>query len=206
MEKKREIAQILAKRYGEDGMMSHQSIEWLSQILIPIKTLHGDILFPEGTICKYIYYVERGLVRQRYKKKNKILTEHIGSEGSIIMCIESLFNQTPTSLTIECLEPCSLYALPYEDTLKMGHTSFEICNMLLSIIKESLILSQRKADTLRNTTAMERYVLTIENYPDIIHRTPLNIVASYLQMTPETLSRVRSEYHKKNTATNPHHS
>ena len=67
-----------------------------------------------------------------------------------------------------------------------------ICNILLNILKESLILSQHKADTIRFENAKERYARTIKDHPDIIRRAPLHIVASYLQMTPETLSRVRT--------------
>lgn len=200
MEKNREIARLFASRYGENGTLSNQSIDWLSQILIPIKTLRGDIVLPEGTICKHIYYIDRGLVRQTYTKKNKVLTEHIAHEGNIVICIESMFNKTPSQLTVECLEPCWIYALPYEDIVTISHSSFELCNVLMSIIKESLILSQRKADALRYSNAMERYKQTLKDYPEIIRRAPLHIVASYLQITPETLSRVRTQYHEEQEA------
>ncbi len=200
MEKNREIARIFARRYGENGNLSSQSIEWLAQILIPIKTLKGDILLHEGTVCKHIYYIERGLVRQTYTKKKKVLTEHIANEGNIVICIESMFNNTPSQLTIECLEPCWIYALPYDDIVTIAHSSFELCNVLMSIIKESLILSQRKADALRYSNAMERYKQTLNDYPEIVRRTPLHIVASYLQITPETLSRVRTQYHEEQEA------
>ncbi|MBR1465461.1 MAG: Crp/Fnr family transcriptional regulator [Bacteroidaceae bacterium] len=202
MEKNREIARLFAKRYGENGTLSSQSIEWLAQILIPIKTLKGDYVLTEGTVCKHIYYIDRGLVRQTYTKKGKVLTEHIGHEGSIIICIESMLNKVPSHLSIECLEPCWIYALPYDDIVTISHSSFELCNVLMSIFKESLILSQRKADTLRYSNAMERYKQTLADYPEIIRRTPLHIVASYLQITPETLSRVRTQYHEEQAAAN----
>ena len=201
MEKKREIARLFAQKYGEDGKRSSENMEWLSQIIIPIRTLKGDIVLEEGSVCKHIYYIDRGLVRQTYIKKGKLLTEHIGYEGSMIICIESLFNQSPSHLSIECLEPCWIYALPYEDIVRASHKSFELFYILNSILKESLILSQRKANTLRFSSAMERYRQTLEEYPEIIRRTPLNIVASYLQMTPETLSRVRTQYHEEQEKT-----
>ena len=202
MEKRREIAHLFAKKYGENGTLSSQNIDWLSQILVPIHTLRGDILFQEGSVCKHIYYIDRGLVRQIYTKKKKILTEHIGYEGSMIICIESMFNKVPSLLSIECLEPCWIYAIPYDDIVRISHNSFELCNLLMSIIKESLILSQRKADTLRFSSAMERYKQTLTEHPEIIRRTPLHIVASYLQMTPETLSRVRTQYHEEQESSN----
>jgi len=192
MEGRREIARLFARKYSEKGELSSQSMDVLTNLLLPMKLLRGTVLVHEGEVCKYIYYIERGLVRQSYVKKGRSLTEHIGYEGSIIMCIESLFNHEPSRLTVEALEPCKIYALPYDDMILVAHSSFEFCNLLMSIYKESLILSQQKADALRFSSARERYEQTLSLHPEIIRRTPLHIVASYLQMTPETLSRVRT--------------
>jgi CRP-like cAMP-binding protein len=192
MEGRREIARLFARKYSEKGELSSQSMDVLTNLLLPMKLLRGTVLVHEGEVCKYIYYIERGLVRQSYVKKGRSLTEHIGYEGSIIMCIESLFNHEPSRLTVEALEPCKIYALPYDDMILVAHSSFEFCYLLMSIYKESLILSQQKADALRFSSARERYEQTLSLHPEIIRRTPLHIVASYLQMTPETLSRVRT--------------
>ena len=75
---------------------------------------------------------------------------------------------------------------------QLAEKSFEFCKLLFAILEQSLILSQHKADTIRFETATERYLRTLRDFPDIIRRAPLHYVASYLQMTPETLSRVRS--------------
>ena len=110
------------------------------------------------------------------------------------MCIESLFKREPSRIAVESLEPARLYALNYDELEKLTHTSYAFCNILFNILKESLILSQQKADTIRFENAKERYTRTKQDHPDIILRAPLHIVASYLQMTPETLSRVRHSY------------
>ena len=192
MERRRDIARLFAQRYTIKGELSPQSMEWLTNILIPMRVLKGTMLLNEGEVCKYFYYLDRGLLRQVYKKKGQLLTEHIGYEGSMIMCIESLLNKEPSALSIETLEPCTIYALPYDDLSMMARSSFEFCNLLIDILKESLILSQHKADLLRFSSARERYEQMLAEHPEIIRRTPLHIVASYLQMTPETLSRVRA--------------
>jgi hypothetical protein len=68
-----------------------------------------------------------------------------------------------------------------------------LCQLIFKFYQRSLIISQQKADTLRFETAKERYVRTMHENPEIIRRAPLHNVASYLQMTPETLSRVRAQ-------------
>lgn len=165
----------------------------LAELLVPMRLRRRQLLLDAGSVCENIYYVERGLLRQFYNKNGRELTEHIGSEGSIIMCIESLFRHVPSHLTIEALEPSTVYAIPFTSFMQLCESNFAFCKILLSILEESLIVSQHKADTLRYETAQERYRRTLHDLPDLVRRAPLHILASYLQMTPETLSRVRSQ-------------
>ena len=191
MEKRRDIAREIARRYGN---VSLEQLDQLTEIIVPIEVHKGVEILKQGEVCKYIYYVDKGLIRQFYFKNNKEVTEHIAYEGGIVMCIESLFKREPSRIAVESLEPARLYALNYDELEKLTHTSYAFCNILFNILKESLILSQQKADTIRFENAKERYTRTKQDHPDIILRAPLHIVASYLQMTPETLSRVRHSY------------
>ena len=190
MDKRHDIARDLARRYGT---LSTEQMNQLAELLVPMRLRRRQLLLDAGSVCENIYYVERGLLRQFYNKNGRELTEHIGSEGSIIMCIESLFRHVPSHLTIEALEPSTVYAIPFTSFMQLCESNFSFCKFLLSILEESLIVSQHKADTLRYETAQERYRRTLHDLPDLVRRAPLHILASYLQMTPETLSRVRSQ-------------
>ncbi len=190
MDKRHDIARGLARRYGT---LSTEQMNQLAELLVPMRLRRRQLLLDAGSVCENIYYVERGLLRQFYNKNGRELTEHIGSEGSIIMCIESLFRHVPSHLTIEALEPSTVYAIPFTSFMQLCESNFAFCKILLSILEESLIVSQHKADTLRYETAQERYRRTLHDLPDLVRRAPLHILASYLQMTPETLSRVRSQ-------------
>lgn len=190
MDKRHDIARDLARRYGT---LSTEQMNQLAELLVPMRLRRRQLLLDAGSVCENIYYVERGLLRQFYNKNGRELTEHIGSEGSIIMCIESLFRHVPSYLTIEALEPSTVYAIPFTSFMQLCEGNFAFCKILLSILEESLIVSQHKADTLRYETAQERYRRTLHDLPDLVRRAPLHILASYLQMTPETLSRVRSQ-------------
>lgn len=189
MDKRHDIARDLARRYGT---LTREQMEQLAQLLMPVRLRRRQLLLDAGSVCENLYYVERGLLRLFYNKNGKELTEHIGSEGSIVMCIESLFRHVPSHLTIEALEPSTVYAIPYGPLVQMCESSYAFCHILMAILQESLIVSQHKADTLRYETAQERYRRTLHELPDLVRRAPLHILASYLQMTPETLSRVRA--------------
>ena len=146
MERRRDIAREIARRYGN---VSLEQLDQLTEIIVPIEVHKGVEILKQGEVCKYIYYVDKGLIRQFYFKNNKEVTEHIAYEGGIVMCIESLFKREPSRIAVESLEPARLYALNYDELEKLTHTSYAFCNILFNILKESLILSQQKADTIR---------------------------------------------------------
>jgi CRP-like cAMP-binding protein len=185
----RDIARELARKYST---MTHEELDTLESILVPKKFAKGEMILKEGDVCENIYYIDKGLVRQFYYKNEKELTEHIGAEGEIFMCIESLFREEPTKLQVEALEPCQLYLIPKHRLEQVALHNVNIQILYRKILEESLIVSQVHADLLRFETAQNRYLRLCKLKPQVVLRAPLVYIASYLQMTPETLSRVRS--------------
>lgn len=185
----RDIARELARKYST---MTHDELDILESVLVPMRFNRGDMILKEGETCKYIYYIERGLIRQYYFKNGKQITEHLGEDHTIFMCIESLFREEPTKLQVEALEPCLIYGLPKVrlDEVALHNVNLQI--LYRKILEESLIISQVHADLVRFETAQSRYKRMCKMSPQVILRAPLVYIASYLQMTPETLSRVRS--------------
>ena len=185
----RDIARELARRYST---MTHEELDVLERIIIPMKFTKGQSILKEGEVCKNIYYLDRGLIRQFYLKNEKEVTEHLGADHSIFMCIESLFKEEPTKLQVEALENSWVYALPKSDLEKIALHNVNIQMMFRKILEESLIISQIHADLVRFESAKSRYKKMQKLYPQVILRSPLTYVANYLQMTPETLSMVRA--------------
>ena len=106
------------------------------------------------------------------------------------MCIRD--RQEPTRLMVETLEASVVWELPRVEVEKLIDQYHDIERLYRSFIEHSLIESQVKADTLRFEPAHERYNKLLQLHPEILKRAPLVYIASLLQMTPETLSRVRS--------------
>lgn len=185
----RDIARELARRYST---MTHEELDILESILVPRKCAKGEIILKEGQICEDMYYIEKGLIRQFYIKKDKEVTEHLATEGGMIMCIESLFKEEPTKLQVEALEPSLLYALPKRKLEQVALHNVNIQILYRKILEESLIFSQVHADLVRFESAQDRYLRLCKLMPQVVLRAPLVYIASYLQMTPETLSRVRA--------------
>ena len=109
-----------------------------------------------------------------------------------MMSIESLFKEQPSLLQIEALEPAIIYELPKKRLEEVALHNVNIQILYRKILEESLILSQVHADLVRFETAQDRYKKLCKLNPQVVLRAPLVFVANYLQMTPETLSRVRA--------------
>lgn len=185
----RDIARELARQYST---MTHDELDILESILVPRKFAKGEIILREGEICRDINYIDRGLVRQYYHKHGKEVTEHLGEDHTVFMCIESLFKEEPSHIEVEALEATTIYSLPKVELERVALHNVNIQLLYRKILEESLILSQIHADLVRFETAQDRYKRMCKLMPQVILRAPLVYIASYLQMTPETLSRVRS--------------
>lgn len=186
---KRDVARELARRYST---MTHDELDVLESILVPMKFQKGEKILSEGETCTYIYWIVKGLVRQFYYKNGKELTEYMAVENHIIMCIQSLFKEEPTHLQIHALEPTIIYAMPRNLLEQVAMRSVNIQILYRKILEESLIQSQIHADMMRFETAQDRYMKLVKLHPQLVLRAPLVYIANYLQMTPETLSRVRN--------------
>ena len=185
----RDIARELARRYST---MAHDELDILESILVPMRLSRGEKIVDQGDVCDSIYYVDRGMVREYYFKNHKEVTEYIAVDGNIFMCIESLFREEPSQLIAESLETSYVYALPKKRLEEVALHNVNIQILYRKILEESLIISQRRADLLRFESAKDRYRKFCKLNPKMIMKAPLVYIASYLQMTPETLSRVRS--------------
>ena len=186
---KRDIARELARKYST---MTHDELDILEGILEPVKYGKGEMILSEGEVCRGISYIEKGLVRQFYHKNGKEVTEHLGVDHTIFMCIESLFKEEPTRLQVEALEATLVYILPKSKLEAAAIRNVNIQMLYRKILEESLIQSQVHADLMRFETAPNKYKRLCELSPQVVLSAPLTYIASYLQMTPETLSRIRS--------------
>ncbi len=189
------MTNVEAARLMVSGMrclLKREQLHQLAEILTCKKYKKGERILDEGDVCRSMLYIEKGLTRQFYFKYDKDLTEHIAYEGGVVICLESYLKEEPTRLMIETLEPTVVWEIPKDRLEMLAQEDASIGAWYRRIFELSLIESQVKADTLRFEPAHERYNKLLQLHPEILKRAPLVYIASLLQMTPETLSRVRS--------------
>lgn len=183
------IKRLSDSRYPD---MSVETQLELEKLLIPAEFKKGTTICKEGDLIQDIYIVGKGMVRQFYYKKDKEITEHFSYEGCVFMFIESMLRHENNYLIAEAIEHTILFKLPYDKLIEASKSNYGLNVLYRRIIEHSLVVSQQKAYTWRFNTAKERYFTLLSEHPEVIKRAPLNYIASYINMTPETLSRVRS--------------
>jgi len=189
MENEQDIVRVISDRFFP---LPPKELAKLASIIEYRELKKGDLFLDEGQIAKYISFVQSGMLRQFYYKNGRDITEHFTCDGSIAFCIISMFRSEPTNLMIEALEPTVLYNIPYERLIALSTRYPTIANLHRKILEWALMLSQEKADSWRFETAKERYLRFTKDFPEAAKRASVNHIASYLLMTPESLSRVRS--------------
>lgn len=157
------------------------------------KISRGKYLLKPGEYCSYYYYIHKGILRAFIKEGNKEITTWINPENEITTSIRSMSRNEPSLEYIQALENSDLYALPFESLQKM-YTLFPEMNTVVRILlTEYYAASEEISYISRLPSAEKRYDHFNTSRPELVNRIPLKYVASYLGMSEETLSRLRSK-------------
>lgn len=150
------------------------------------------ILKPKQT-ANYAYFVADGLVRSYYLKNDEEITTKFLPQGSFITSIFSFYSRMPGNEFIKTITPATLVGLHYDNLQKLYHQFPEI-NFLGRVITEKyLFFLEIEIYNLRKQNAEEKYLFFLKHYPHIMQICPLKYIASYLSISVETLSRIRSK-------------
>ena len=152
----------------------------------------GEYLLKEGNICNKSFVLEQGIARKYLSVNDKEITTELYFKNDIAVSFDSFCNQIPSREFIQALTDVSVIQLNYQDFQKLKLLHPELM-MLDNIIAEhyTIWLEKRLLD-FRTLTATERYLKIFEDNPGYINYVPINILASYLGVAIETLSRIRS--------------
>lgn len=154
----------------------------------------GDFLLEAGEVCKYTYFVEKGFLRMYSIDLNG--KEHIiqfAPENWLISDRSSLHFNEKSKYYIDAIEDSEVLALSSDffQTLRLQFPGTIINNDLM--LQRHIRNLQNRINSLLSDTAQKRYLEFIKMYPNILQRVPQWMIASYLGITPESLSRVRKE-------------
>jgi len=182
------------KKYIE---LSEEAMKTFVAMVRSVSYKKGDLIAAPGKPCYNIYFITKGFARIFYYKEGKDITEGFRSEGNLVLSTVSLVTQKSDKRGIEVLEPTDLLYIHYPEFERHFDTFPEFYKMALLFTNVAVVLLQKRLDGLLFESAEARYNALLRIYPDILQRLPLGMVASYLGITQETLSRIRARFTNK---------
>lgn len=158
------------------------------------RTLEAGVFWlPPGKVCRHIAFIETGLLRLFYLHDGKEVTHCFCKEYTITTSYSSLISQQESDIAIQAIEPSKLIMLPYP-ALQQLYEEDLFWQQVGRLASETEYLQTASHNRfLRDLSATDRYLHILEHDKALLQRVPLTYLASYLQIAPETLSRIRNK-------------
>ncbi|MGH1335980.1 MAG: Crp/Fnr family transcriptional regulator [Aureispira sp.] len=164
----------------------------LEKILIKKNIASGECILREGQISSSLIFIEEGSAYYyKIDEQGKKRVINFNFEGDIFVDVESYVNDSKTDLYIETLEPSIIYCWEKKDWEKLLAADLRwerLMRLYLQKVFIKIIEERKNMKTLSNT---EHYLKLLKTYPNLFQRVPLYLIASYLNITPEGLSKIR---------------
>ncbi len=172
-------------------------------------TLNKDQhLLHQGELCHYMYFIKEGALMAYSLHRHKKITTYISVENEFVSSLSGLYGELPSKEAIVAIEPTLVLGV-HTDVLQEWYKRFFDLNYIIRTVYENYYRdAQERTHIVRVGNAMERYQYFLSSKPGFIDRLPLECVASFLDMKPETLSRIKKqnkgEVRENNAETIPH--
>ncbi|GAB3513154.1 Crp/Fnr family transcriptional regulator [Emticicia fontis] len=173
-----------------------QYASYFKQQKVPAKT----VLLHEGEVAKKMFFVEKGCLRVWFNNNGKDLTSQFFFENSTVSSIESFRKEIPSPVTIEAIEPSTIWWIHKTDLDKILEEIKQVPELrdrFIDALFERTFEYMKYAFSFIKDTPLQRYENLLKERPQLIQRIPQHYIASYLGITTVHLSRIKSQLAKK---------
>lgn len=183
----------LFKYFNKYEELTQESQNAISALVKVLHVKKNTDLQSIGHTCKTIYFLKSGVARIYYFKNDIDITESFSFENNIVVRFESLFTGRPSKKGIQMLEESEVIAINSIELFKLFDKYRDIERLFRKIFESALVDQVNRIESLQFHTAEERYNALIKESPDVLKKVPLKYIASYLGITPVSLSRIRGQ-------------
>lgn len=185
--------QSIVERLSSLARISTEAQQRLAEMLMPSAPKKGTILLKEGTVCQHMYFMTQGFARAYFYKNGRDITSWFAQDNDILTPLDSFVGQRPSYENVELLEDSLLYSLRYKD-LQLLYRQYPEANAIGRILTEKYYVElMERTMAFQFQTASERYHDLERRQPKLLQRASLGHIASFLGISQETLSRIRTK-------------
>lgn len=189
----------LKKHFIEKGGLSEKDYASIQSYIQTKKVSKNDFLLKQGAICSHFFFVEQGLLRMyalNEEGKENIL--QFATEGWIVSDRGSVFFQEPSTYFIDAVEDTLVVMFDEHFINEVSKINTDFREKNEQLLQNHIRHLYKRISQLLGVSAKSRYLDFVSMYPDIMLRVPQWMIASYLGITPESLSRVRKALAEEN--------
>lgn len=183
-----EIQQLLFCEYGHK--MSDELARGLELAMTEMHLKNREVLISYGKLDTNFYVLKSGIIRGCYFDGEKEKTYAFATPGTVLLSYHSYVMRQPSFLQFESCGESVVMKISKQRVDEMLKDSLEFAQWLLVVFSKKMYFSEFKLATI-NGTVRERYLSLLKNRPEIIARVQVNVIASYLGVTPTYLCRVK---------------
>ena len=174
--------------------LSTEAENALQDCFTEITLSKNELLLTQGNVCRHLYFLQKGALRGFYNLDGKEITHWFGFENDFVTSFHSFITGEPAVENIQLLEGCTLWAIAKETLADLFNRYHDIERLVRIIYEKYYIRLEERYVNAQFKPATERYENLMQQTPYIIERVPLGFIASYLGISQETLSRIRSKF------------
>lgn len=157
------------------------------------KTKRNEILLNYDQICKHYYFINKGCIRLFTTSKNGVeLSRYFAFEGNFATALPSFIDQQPAEEYIQTIEKSELLYISRTDFYFLVNTEPQFAKIYTEILELGFIIAQKRIYGFQSFDALDKVKWLIKYQPKLLPRVSNKIVASYLGISPSTLSRIKS--------------
>jgi CRP-like cAMP-binding protein len=185
----------LLKRYLlHNSSIGEVDLEKIVPYFKPLKVKKNTILLPQGEVCNRLYFVNKGCIRTYYiTGKGDEKSRFIAMEGMIATSLTSFISQQPSFEFVGSLDDSELLYISHGNFYQLLAEYPDWQKFYLTLLESAYLFQNKKIEQLVTLSAGERYAVLMKEHPDFIKRLSNKVLASLLDVTQETLSRLKSQ-------------
>jgi CRP-like cAMP-binding protein len=174
--------------------LTDSDIEFCKQYFELQSLSKNNIVEEENKVPKHLYFITKGLMRLFYYDNNgDEITTLIVSENRFITSFLNFIHGNKSNENLECITNCEFYKIERSKLIELIDKNENFKKLSLVIFEQAASATQIRANDFATLTAELRYKKLVEQQPEIIQNVPIQYIASYLGIKPQSLSRIRKQ-------------